>query len=125
MFVQCNAYVHFSCDTYAPVHVTLLIIPLQTAVRAPAEAVGWKNKFIPPKEQICQETQTSKVTSHKLRDLEMPWSRNPYVLVSIHIQQKIILYIFGEQIVGWGWLQEQFFLRSPRRMNLEAVIVMW
>lgn len=48
------------------VHVILLIIPLQTAVRAPAEVVGLKLDLFHLKDQICPETQTSKVTSRKV-----------------------------------------------------------
>ena len=56
---------YFSIYTSAPgeVHVTLLIISLQTAVRAPAEVVGLKLDLFHLKDQISPETQTSKVTS--------------------------------------------------------------
>lgn len=63
-------HVHiFSFNTCAPgnVHVTLLIIPLQTAVGTPAEAVDLKLDLFHLKGQICPETQTFKVTSHKLQ----------------------------------------------------------
>lgn len=49
------------------VHATLLITPLQMAVRGPAEDVGWKLIYSTYKEQICPETRTPEVTSQSER----------------------------------------------------------
>lgn len=46
---------------------TLLITPLQMAVRGPAEDVGWKLIYSTYKEQICPEIRTPEVTSQSER----------------------------------------------------------
>lgn len=43
-----------------------LIIPLQTASRAPAVALGLQLHLFHLKDRICPETQTLRVTSHKV-----------------------------------------------------------
>ena len=70
MYINCISYVvYVPCRFFhrllhpANMHVTLLIIPLQTAVRAPAEELD----LFHLKDQIRPETQTSKVTSHKVQ----------------------------------------------------------
>ncbi len=99
------------------VHATLLIIPLHTAVRAPAEAVGLKLDLFHLKDQICPETHTSKVTSHKLLG-NLCYKCSAVEIYEyqggkertgedfcMHILQNfkdstLILNIFGQQIVG-------------------------
>lgn len=110
--VECMCHVmctHFPFDTCAPGDCAC-DTPNNTSAdcsQSPCRGCGLQNKFIPPKEQICRETQTSKVTPHKLRDSEMPCSGNPYApgrRGRLHPRtakdSALILYIFGEQIVG-------------------------
>lgn len=116
----------FSIDIFAPgehMHVTLLIIPLQAAIRAPVEAVGLKLDLFHLKDQICPVTQNPKVTSHKVqRNLRYKCSAVEIYkyqggkerLSASHLEKcrdsTLILYISGQRIVRSEWVFKRFLL---------------
>lgn len=123
------ACVHISLSTLMHLvhaHVTLLIIPLQTAVWAPAEAVGLKLDLFHLKDQICPETRTSEVTPHRLlwnlevqRSGKYQWGED----VCTHILQNTKK-SNGNTVYIWRadcWIR----MADISHMDLWLVIIMW
>lgn len=89
------------------IHVTPLIIPLQTAGRAPVETLSLELDLFHLKDQFCFETQTSKVTfftKYKLerRGAERGKERKGCLghMLQNFKDSTLILCISGKHIVG-------------------------